>query len=66
MSPTPIHPKGVFEESIAVVDLDVHNDGVGHCETTKHLFTPQHEVAKVEGDEAELAHVAMQDGLPPL
>jgi hypothetical protein len=30
------------------------------------VFTPQHEVAKVEGDEAQLAHVAMQDGLPPL
>jgi len=56
----------VLEESIVVVDFDVHNDGVGHCETTKHMFTPQHEVARIEGDEAKLVHVAMQDGLPPL
>ncbi len=56
----------MLEESIVVVDLDVHDAGVEHCETTKHMFTPQHEVVRVEGDEVELAHVAMQDGLPPL
>jgi len=47
LSPTPIHPKGVLEESIVVVDIDVHNDGVGHCGTTKQVFTPQNEVARV-------------------
>jgi hypothetical protein len=56
----------VLKESIVVIDLDVHNDEVRHCETTKQVFTPQHEVTKVEGDEAQLAYVAMQDGLPPL
>ncbi len=56
----------MLEESIVVADLDVHNDAIGHCQTTKQVFTPQHEVVKVEGDEAQLVHVAMQDGLPPL
>jgi hypothetical protein len=56
----------VLEESIVVVDVDVHNDGVGHCGTTKQVFTPQNEVARVKGDEAQLANVAMQNGLFPL
>jgi hypothetical protein len=58
-------PKGVFEECIVVANLVVHNDGVGHCETTKQMFTPQHEVVRVKGDEAQLANVAMQNGLFP-
>jgi hypothetical protein len=33
--PTHVHPKIVLEKSIVVVDLDVHNDVVGHCETIK-------------------------------
>jgi hypothetical protein len=56
----------MLEKSIVVVDLDVHNDAVGHCETTEQVFTPQHEVVRVEGDEAQLPHVVMQDGLLPL
>lgn len=30
------------------------------------MFTPQHEVIRVESDEVRLLHVAMQDGRPPL
>ncbi len=56
----------MLEESIVVVDIDVHNDVIGHYEIIEQMFTPQHEVAKVEGDEAQIVHVAMQDGLPPL
>jgi len=66
LSSTHVHPKGTLEESIVVVDLDVHNNGIRHCETTKQMFTPQHEVARVEGDEAQLVHVTMQNKLLPL
>jgi hypothetical protein len=34
--------------------------------TTKQMLTPQHEVARVKGDEAQLANVAMENGLLPL
>jgi hypothetical protein len=42
LSPTPIHPKRVLEESIVVDDLDVHNDVIGHYEIIEQVFTPQH------------------------
>jgi hypothetical protein len=48
----------MFEESIVMADLDVHNDAIRHCEIEKQVFTPQHEVARVEGDEAQFDHVA--------
>jgi hypothetical protein len=30
----------MLEESIVVDGLDVHNDAIGHYETTKQMFTP--------------------------